>query len=145
MELIFKGAAVLAAFITLIYTASSNRRAGEKHQIEMLKAEIEILEKLSDQADDTHYQRMLRRASSRAENMYRDFKPYYPVYFRVGLYIYVGFSLIGFVLMYSDQNIWWSILCYVIAMGGFEMQRRGLTPNMSGNPDLLKLKGKNKI
>lgn len=139
MELFLKGFGLFVAFVTLLYTGVSSRRSAEKHHKEMLKLDLEILEKIEQNDGNVHYQRILKSASARANRAYYDFKPYYPVYFRVGLYIYIGFGFIGFSMMYSDNSFWWSVLSYFVAFVGFEMQRRGLTPGMSGEPEDIKL------
>lgn len=140
MEIYIKACGVLVAFIALVYTSINSKRNAEKHQVEMLKLELEILDKLSSSESNVYYQKAINSASIRADNVYRDFKPYYPVYFRVGLIVYIGFALNGFVLMYSEHSVWWVIASYSLSLIGFEMQRRGLTPNMSGKPAKLKLK-----
>ncbi|MFS1439880.1 hypothetical protein [Shewanella sp. 10N.286.48.A6] len=140
MEIYIKACGVLVAFIALVYTSINSKRNAEKHQVEMLKLELEILDKLSSSESNAYYQKAINSASIRADNVYRDFKPYYPVYFRVGLIVYIGFALNGFVLMYSEYSVWWVIASYSLSLIGFEMQRRGLTPNMSGKPAKLKLK-----
>lgn len=140
MEIYIKACGVLVAFIALVYTSINSKRNAEKHQVEMLKLELEILDKLSSSESNVYYQKAINSASIRADNVYRDFKPYYPVYFRVGLIVYIGFALNGFVLMYSEYSVWWVIVSYSLSLIGFEMQRRGLTPNMSGKPAKLKLK-----
>jgi len=140
MEVYIKACGVLVAFIALAYTSISSKRNAEKHQVEMLKLELEILDKLSAYENNVYYEKAINSASIRADNVYRDFSPYYPVYFRVGLIFYIGFALNGFILMYSEYSLWWSVTSYSVSLLGFEMQRRGLTPNMSGKPAKLILK-----
>ncbi|NQY87436.1 MAG: hypothetical protein HRT51_06705 [Colwellia sp.] len=139
MEIYLKALGILLAFIALVYTSINNRRAAEKHQIEMLRLDMDVLEKLKVDESHVHYIRALNSASLRADNVYRNFKAYYPIFFRVGLIVYIGAALIGFVLMYSNYSFWWVVLAYSISLIGFELQRRGLTPNMSGKPAKLEL------
>ena len=139
MEIYLKALCVFLAFIALVYTSINNRRTAEKHQIEMLRLDMDVLEKLKVDESHVHYVRALNSASLRADNVYRNFKPYYLIFFRVGLVIYIGAALIGFVLMYSNHSFWWVVLVYSISLIGFELQRRGLTPNMSGISAKLEL------
>lgn len=139
MEIYLKALGILIAFIALVYTSINNRRAAEKHQIEMLKLDMEILEKLKVDDSHVHYVRAINSASLRADNVYRNFKPYYPVFFRVGLIVYIGAALIGFILMYSNYSLWSVVLAYSVSLFGFELQRRGLTPNMSGKSAKLEI------
>jgi hypothetical protein len=140
-ELLLQALGVVAGFIALIYSGSKNSRESETHNHEMLKKEIELLKLLKEDPDNHHYRNIMISASKRTDSIFRRFLPYKPVYFRMGLLIYVGFALTG-ALLFVIENFWEAAACLVVSLIGFEAQKRSLYPGMMKEPPSLQINDK---
>ena len=139
MEVFIKGTTLFFAFVTLVLTGISSRRAAEKHQKEMLNLDLEILKKLDHDKENAHFSRISAAAAKQSLRVYPNRTPYYPVYFRVGLYVYVSFGFMGLFAMFNDYPLWSVLAFYAISLAGFEIHRRGLSPRMDGEPEGIEI------
>ena len=136
LKTIFAALGLVATFVTLLFTSAKFRRDNEKHQRELIELDLKLAKQVK--SDNHHRKRILRSAKKRTYNLYLKLEPYYPGWFKAGVTLYIGASLVATLCLFNE-SVAFALFLYALALVGFEVQRRSLIPNFSKDIPELEL------